>query len=98
MSTKVYLVRHQHHGVITTHAFTKSPTAEQMKPLLDEAERLHSKKGWGRIVEAELLGPDEMPSVAAAQGTPSTQTENKSDKPKFVASGTGTITAPSGKR
>lgn len=92
MATKVFMVRHQHHGMVTSHVFTAKPSDAQVKALADEAARIHSKAGWTRIVEADLLGPEEMPPIPEQPGEPSGQTENKADKPKFVVTGVGTVT------
>lgn len=91
--TKIYLIRHQHHGFITSYAFAKTPTQAQLDPLLEEAERVHSKKGWVRIIEVPLLDVGELPEVVVV-GTPSTRTESIADKPKFTVSGTGVVTPP----
>ena len=64
---KVFMFRHQHAGIVTSHVFSKSPTVEQIAPLKAEVERQHGREGWGMIHEAELLS-DEVPVFAAPAG------------------------------
>jgi len=97
---KVYMVRHQHHGVITSHVFTEHPSEEQVAVLAAEAERIHGRQGrvtgWARVVEAELCGPSDLPKIDPPQGTPSTRTApgGEAASGELVASGTGVISFP----
>jgi hypothetical protein len=92
---KVHMVRHQHHGVVTSHAFSEPPSEEQIAPIAAEAERIHGRPGratgWVRVVEVELMGPDDIP-VFEVPGEPSEQLENDAGAPKLVAAGIGIVT------
>ena len=80
---KVFMYRHQHAGIVTSHVFSKPPTDEQLAPIIAECERLHGRAGWGKIHEAEFLG-DEVPSFPKRESGPART-------PQFGASGTGTV-------
>lgn len=92
---KVYMVRHQHHGVVTSHVFASPPTPEQIEAIAAEAERLHGRPGrvtgWTRVVEAALCGATDVPAFEVA-GEPSDQLDNKVKPGDFVGSGTGVVT------
>jgi hypothetical protein len=87
----VYLFRHQHHGILTTHVFAERPTAEQVAPLRAYCERLHGA-GWDSIHEATMVAPGEVPSIDMPPSVDSS--ENKSAMQLFSVSGTGTVTPP----
>ena len=88
---KVYMIRHQVAGILTSHVFTKKPTEEQVAAVKDECEQLHGtefkgKAPWVAIHEAELMG-DEVPAF------PKREPGKPAMKP-FGISGTGTVTNP----
>lgn len=37
----IYLLRHQFHGLVTSHAFAEKPTDKQLAPILAELEQRH---------------------------------------------------------
>lgn len=82
---KVYMFRHQHAGIVTSHAFTEPPTPAQIAPLRAECERLHGREGWGMIHEAELLGADKIPSIPVRATGPA-------ELPGPTISAVGTVT------
>lgn len=57
---KVFMLRHQRAGIITSHVFSAPPTEAQQAPLIAECERLHGRDGWVSVHEADLVG-DELP-------------------------------------
>lgn len=87
---KVYMVRHQRAGIITSHAFSSPPTPEQQAPILAECARVHGPGGWAIIHEAELLGDGELPKflVPAGSGVGGAGAAASS---QIVISGTGTV-------
>jgi hypothetical protein len=52
---KVYFVRHQKAGIVTSHAFRSPPTEAQQAPIKAECERMHGREGWVMIHEAEFI-------------------------------------------
>ncbi len=58
---KIYMLRHQRAGIVTSHAFTSPPTAKQQAPIIAECERLHGREGWVKVHEVDLL-TNELPS------------------------------------
>lgn len=83
---KVYMVRHQRAGIITSHVFSSPPTAEQQAPVLAECARVHGPDGWAIVHEAELLGAGELPAFPS-------RAEERSDIPGPTVQAVGTVTA-----
>lgn len=83
---KVYMVRHQRAGIITSHAFSSLPTAEQQAPIIAECERLHGKGGWAIVHESELLGDGELPTFPV-------RPEGRNDIPGPTVQAVGTVTS-----
>ena len=87
---KVFMVRHQRAGIVTSHVFAQPPTDEQQAPIIAECNRLHGaelkgKPCWTSIHEAELV-TTEIPAFPA-------RASEDAVKPVTV-SGTGTVTNP----
>lgn len=99
---KVYMVRHQAGGILTSHVFESKPTEAQIAPLRAECERLHGKAHaktgevyWMNVVEVPLLG-NEVPSFPAPAPASGSK-KNAAARPEFAVSGTGTVVNPSEK-
>jgi len=91
---KVYMVRHQKAGILTSHVFLAPPTDEQVAPLVAECERVHGRTGWVQIHEADLMTAEDVPSFpdrSAGAGK-----SNAAAQP-FGVSGVGTVTPPAEK-
>lgn len=72
---KIYMVRHQAHGLLWQFPFESSPTNEQQAVLADYCARLHGenhpKTGeayWSSVAEIELLGPEDAPQALVPVG------------------------------
>lgn len=87
MATTIYLFRHQAAGIITTHAFARKPTSEQVAPLVAECERLHGTGGWGMVHELLLLDGSEVPDVPQAASS-----QRSGTMAPVSVSGRGTVT------
>lgn len=87
---KVYMVRHQRAGIVTSHVFASPPTEEQVAPIVAECERLHGREGWVKIHEADLLLLTEVPVFP--ERAPASGQENGAAVPVVGIEGTGTVT------
>ena len=67
---KVFMVRHQKAGIVTSHVFASTPTPAQVAPIVEECERLHGQGGWVLIHEAELLGAGSQPVFSKPAADP----------------------------
>jgi len=88
---KVYMFRHQHAGIVTSHVFAAPPTDDQIAPIKAECERLHGRAGWGMIYEAEFMATDaDVPSFP--ERAPAGGGDNAASVSAPVISGAGTVT------
>lgn len=94
---KVYMFRHQHAGIVTSHVFAQLPSGEQLSPLLEQATRVHGP-GWIRVHEAEFIEGDAVPQIeqpAAARFSVSIQAGvARAKEERTEISGVGTVTNP----
>ncbi len=86
---KVYMVRHQKAGIVTSHVFAEPPTPQQAAPIVAECERLHGRGGWVSVHEADLL-TDGVPSFPERGGG---STDTQASVLPVAISGVGTVTA-----
>lgn len=91
---KLYMVRHQRAGIVTSHVFLSPPTEAQIAPIKAECERLHGKEGWAIIHEAELMDGSAIPIFP--ERSASGGTDNIAAVSGPVISGTGTVTPRNG--
>lgn len=68
--SKVYFVRHQAAGILTDFPFSAPPSDKQLEAIARLCFQRHGAthpKGdaayWTRVVELEMLGPNEVPEV-----------------------------------
>lgn len=87
--SKIYLVRHQHHGCFTGAAFATAPTEAQLAAVKAHLDQLHGVVGWVRAHEVGIVdGVPNFPSPGAA----SASRANAANAGDFVVSGTGEVT------
>lgn len=85
----IYMLRHQKAGIITSHAFTSTPTHAQSDPIIAEAVRVHGKDGWVRIQECQLLDANDVPVFPRrADG------DGVASLPEFQINAAGAVTNP----
>ena len=90
----IYMFRQQHAGVVTSHAFASKPTDEQLEPLVAEMERVHSREGWGMVVECTLLDEGEVPTFEKPRAGRETMSIAHADIGELSVTATGTVTDP----
>jgi len=100
---KLYFLRHQAAGVLHEWPFTEPPSEVQLAPILARLMVLyglsHPKTKasyWTRIVEAEALGPNDIPNApipGAPSGEPGT---GRGAVTGLVGGGTGSVRNPKG--
>lgn len=83
---KVYMVRHQRAGIITSHAFAAPPTPTQQAAIVAECTRLHGPGGWAAIHEADLMSPSDLPIFPE-------RAEGPAELPGPTVSATGTVSS-----
>lgn len=96
---KVFFMRHQARGLLTDFPFAEEPTEEQQDALLAICEQTHGSAHpktkepyWFRVVESELLGPDEVPAVP--EKGPANGPGGAVEVPRVQVSGVGHVTNP----
>lgn len=103
---KIYFLRHQANGVVHEFPFAEPPTEAQMKAVMRLCFMRHGgshKKTpdepfWTRVVEVELLGPNDIPDVPERVLTGvSVPGVGKADTNEVSASGTGHVEVPADK-
>jgi hypothetical protein len=102
---KIFFVRHQAHGIVHEFPFSSHPTQNQVEAVARFCFQSHGfghaktpeKPYWTRVVEVDVLGPDELPKVSERVLAP--VGENgvaDAEAGKVVISGSGTIAAKGG--
>ncbi len=94
---KIYLVRHQAHGVVDKFPFSAYPTEAQQAKVWSYCFGIHgashpktpSEPYWLSVAEVEVLGPDDMPEFEAP-GLRSVTSQALAGE--MSASGVGTVT------
>lgn len=96
---KVYYVRHQAGGVCTEYPFSLPPSELQVKAVERIMAARHGarhaktkKVYWTRVVEAEMLGPNDVPQPPAT-GSPAGS--GGAEMVDLVAAGEGQVVNPS---
>jgi hypothetical protein len=98
---KLYYVRHQAAGIVYEFPFSQPPSEKQQRAVARfcfqkvgriSHEKTPDKPYWTRIVEVELLGPDELPDVPERVLTGVTVAgAGKADAGEVTANGTGHV-------
>lgn len=99
---KIYLIRHQAKGVVHEFPFAQEPSAEQLaavKKLCFQSfgfghPKTPTEPYWLRVVEIDLLGPDEVPHVPDRDlsTVPMAPGEARAEIPTQTVSGSGHVT------
>lgn len=104
---KIYFVRHQAAGILTSYPFASEPSKEQLAAIERlcfqgyGAEHPKSKEPyWLRVIEAEVLGPSDIPSVpdlvevTLRVARDPVSIANEASLSKLGVSAVGTVTPP----
>jgi hypothetical protein len=97
---KIYLVRHQAQNVVHQFPFAQPPTPEQLAAVsrfcFQSWGRSHEKTPdepyWVKVIEVDLLGPNDVPDVP--DRALSLSKENIADPDKFVVAARGHVENP----
>lgn len=102
---KVYFLRHQADNVSYDFPFAEPPTEAQLQPLLRRCTQRHGvahsktpdQPHWIKIVEVEVLGPNDIPEVPEVVLSPVIpKGTGKAETAELSVTGTGHVATPGG--
>jgi hypothetical protein len=90
----IYLVKHQHGGMLTSHAFANMPTEAQIEAMGKNADGIFGQEGFAEVRECKLIEGGDVPEFVAlnSAGIGGSPGEGTAGATAIVGEGVGTVT------
>lgn len=96
--TSIYLLRHQHGGILTKYAFTTTPNDAQMEAVGRDADAVFGE-GWISVHEVSLIDDGMVPQVEGrAAGEVQVGATSGASFSSITGQGYGTVGVPTKER